>query len=333
MKGWGYMETIKACCSVNRQQLAIEKSVKEIAIQENNNPELSIATNTSFNTSSFVTIASGTFWMGSDAIEGFVKDGEGPARQVYVDSYQISKYTVTNEEFALFVQATNYITEAEQFGWSYVFSPFVLEQNNAEIVGSPHGLSWWSAVNGAYWAAPEGPNSSWENRKNHPAVHISWNDAAAYCQWMGGRLPTEAEWEYAARGGLEKRRYPWGDELHPDKKHMCNIWQGKFPHKNHGSDGYIGTAPVDAYEPNGYGLHQTSGNVWEWCHDYFDAQYHTLTANKNPVWNEPAMNRSMRGGSYLCHRDYCNRYRVAARTSNSPDSSSGHCGFRVVIDI
>lgn len=322
------MENIKSCCGAARQQLSAVKKTIPVntgGIQQSNE--------THVDADHFVMIPEGSFIMGTDDKDGFPNDGEGPARQVTVSAFAISKYPVTNAQFAQFVEATCYVTEAEQFGWSYVFSDFVSEPNKQHSLGNPEGLHWWTAVNGAFWACPEGPGTSWEDRGEHPAVHISWNDAVAYCNWAGGRLPTEAEWEYAARGGLQSRRYPWGDELHPNKKHMCNIWQGKFPLKNHGSDGYIGTAPVYAFQPNGFGLYQMSGNVWEWCHDYFDPRYHQLTSNVNPIWSQPTKNRSMRGGSYLCHRDYCNRYRVAARNSNSPDSSSGHCGFRMVLTV
>lgn len=322
------MENIKSCCGAARQQLVAVK--KTIAV---NTEGIQQSNETHVNADHFVMIPEGSFIMGTDDEDGFPNDGEGPARQVTVSAFAISKYPVTNAQFAQFVEATGYVTEAEQFGWSYVFSDFVSEPNKQHSLGNPGGLHWWTAVNGAYWACPEGPGTSWEDRSEHPVVHISWNDAVAYCNWAGGRLPTEAEWEYAARGGLQRRRYPWGDELHPNKQHMCNIWQGKFPLKNHGSDGYIGTAPVHAFQPNGYGLYQMSGNVWEWCHDYFDTRYHQLTSNVNPIWSEPTKNRSMRGGSYLCHRDYCNRYRVAARNSNSPDSSTGHCGFRMVLNV
>ncbi|WP_051318315.1 formylglycine-generating enzyme family protein [Cohnella thermotolerans] len=280
----------------------------------------------------FVLLEGGEFEMGTDTAEGFPSDGEGPVRKVRVDPFLISPYTVTNRDFQEFVEATGYVTEAERFGWSFVFHLLVSEESRKQVSEVPQQVPWWLVVHGAYWAKPEGPDSSIEDRMDHPVVHVSWNDAMAYCAWSGTRLPTEAEWEYAARGGLKGKTYPWGDLLKPEGKHMCNIWQGKFPVKNNASDGYVGTAPVDAYEPNGYGLYNMSGNVWEWCADWFSPQYHKLTSTDNPLFTEPTGKRSMRGGSYLCHRSYCNRYRVAARSGNTPDSSTGNTGFRVVAD-
>ncbi|MFS0726668.1 formylglycine-generating enzyme family protein [Paenibacillus sp. 1P07SE] len=280
-----------------------------------------------------ITIEGGTFEMGTDTPDGFPADGEGPVRQVEVRSFRISPYAVTNRQFGHFVEATGYVTEAERFGWSYVFHLLASEAVKEQVSNVPQEVPWWLVVHGAYWRQPEGEDSSIDDRLDHPAVHISWHDAEAYCKWAGGRLPTEAEWEYAARGGLARKTYPWGDLLKPDGEHRCNIWQGKFPSKNNPSDGYVGTAPVDAYKPNGYGLYNMSGNVWEWCADWFSPRYHIETASVDPRFERETGRRSMRGGSYLCHRSYCNRYRIAARSSNTPDSSTGNCGFRMVMDI
>ncbi len=163
-------------------------------------------------------------------------------------------------------------------------------------------------------------------------MHVSWNDAAAYCAWAGLRLPTEAEWEYAARGGLEQKRLPWGDELTPGGVWRSNIWQGTFPSLNTAEDGYVGTAPVDAFPPNGHGLHNISGNVWEWCADWFHTTFHRHGPTDDPTGPPAGEAKVIRGGSYLCHDSYCNRYRVAARSSNTPDSSTGNMGFRCARD-
>lgn len=312
-----------SCCAGTREQVTFQKSGNTqqdaTVVQDVSKPSLD----------HLVTIPGGLFAMGTDTKEGFPADGEGPVRQVELDSFQISPYAVTNADFKLFVDATGYITEAERFGWSYVFHLLASEQIKESVANVPQEVPWWLVVEGAYWRTPEGPDSHILDRMNHPVIHISWNDAEAYCKWAGVRLPTEAEWEYAARGGLERKTYPWGDLLKVNGEHRCNIWQGKFPTHNSALDGYIGTAPVDVYEPNGYGLYNMSGNVWEWCSDWFSPAYHLKTAARNPEYKQATGRRSMRGGSYLCHRSYCNRYRVAARSSNTPDSSTGNCGFRV----
>jgi formylglycine-generating enzyme required for sulfatase activity len=163
-------------------------------------------------------------------------------------------------------------------------------------------------------------------------VHVSWNDASAYADWAGKRLPTEAEWEYAARGGLEQKLYPWGDDLTPAGRHLCNIWQGEFPTHDTAEDGYAGTCPVDAFPPNGFELYSVAGNVWEWCLDWFSPDFHRIATRVNPVGPPSGTAKVMKGGSYLCHASYCNRYRVAARTSNTPDSSTTNTGFRCVRD-
>jgi formylglycine-generating enzyme required for sulfatase activity len=283
-----------------------------------------------------VLVPAGPFTMGGDDPDAFPADGEGPVREVTLSAYRIDPKAVTNAQFAAFVKATGYVTDAERFGWSYVFYAFVRGEAvrrvlDAHVPEAP----WWLAVEGASWRAPEGPGSDVSRRANHPVVHVSWNDAVAYATWAGKRLPTEAEWEKAARGGLERKRFPWGDEFMPRGQHRCNTWQGTFPRHNTGADGYLGTAPVTAYRPNGYGLYNTSGNVWEWCADWFSADWHATASEatrRDPVGPDHGVGRVMRGGSYLCHESYCNRYRVSARTMSTPDSTTGHVGFRCAID-
>ncbi|MCA0991360.1 formylglycine-generating enzyme family protein [Alkalihalobacillus hwajinpoensis] len=280
-----------------------------------------------------VYLEGGSFLMGTEDQEGFPCDGEGPVREVRVDPFYIDIYTVSNADFHEFIEATGYITEAERFGWSFVFHLFLSIDVKRRVKMTPKQTPWWFPIEGANWKHPEGPDSSIDSRMHHPVVHVSWNDAENYCRWAGKRLPTEAEWEYAARGGLKQKKYPWGNKLTYKGKYNCNIWQGNFPLENTAKDGYEGTAPVDAYEPNGYGLYNTVGNVWEWCSDWFTSDHTSYDAITNP--NGPATGRakSIRGGSYLCHHSYCNRYRVAARSSNTPDSSTGNMGFRCVKDI
>ncbi len=249
----------------------------------------------------------GTFDMGS--AEGFhPDDGEGPVRSVRVAPFAIDRCAVSNERFARFVVDTGYVTEAERFGWSFVFYRFLglAARNTLGVRDAP----WWRKVEHASWQRPEGPASDVTARADHPVVHVSWNDATAFARWAGGRLPTEAEWEFAARGGLHRKRFPWGDEEPSDARPRCNIWRGDFPH--HSLDEWPGTVPVTAFEPNGYGLYNMAGNVWDWCAD-----------------ERADGEKAIRGGSYLCHRSYCYRYRVAARSANAADSSTGHMGFRL----
>ncbi|MFC9648121.1 MULTISPECIES: formylglycine-generating enzyme family protein [unclassified Streptomyces] len=270
----------------------------------------------------------GRFLMGTDDVVGYPADGEGPLREVELSPFRIAPTTVTNTQFATFVKATGYVTDAERFAFSYVFEGFLPAELRAASPRVP-GTPWWRAVHGATWKHPEGPGSSIGSRQNHPVVHVSWNDAVAFCAWSGTRLPTEAEWEYAARGGLEQRRYPWGDELAPGGSHLCNIWRGSFPTVNTADDGYRSTAPVKAFRPNGFGLYNTVGNVWEWTADWFSRDFHVTGPRTDPTGPPEGLARAMRGGSHMCHDSYCHRYRVAARSSNTPDSSVGNIGFRV----
>jgi formylglycine-generating enzyme len=281
-------------------------------------------------TANFVQLPATTFAMGSPRNEGYAADGEGPVHDVTLAAFAINRYTVTNAEFTEFVDATGFCTESERFEWSFVFAGLLPDDfpPTRGVAAAP----WWRQVDGADWRHPEGPQSSIEGRENHPVIHVSWNDAVAYCRWSGTRLPTEAEWEFAARGGLEGRRFPWGDELVPGGEHRMNVFQGTFPMTNTDADGFAGTCPVDTYEPNGYGLFNMTGNVWEWCADWFNPRTYTKKPVTDPRGPATGTHRVMRGGSYLCHESYCSRYRVAARSANTPDSAAGNIGFRVVAE-
>lgn len=277
-----------------------------------------------------VKLDGGAFHMGTDSLEAFPADGEGPVRSVTLDPFYIDTQPVTNVQFQEFVEATGYKTESERFGWSFVFQAHVPPEAVEQRV---HGTEWWCKIGLADWAHPEGPDSGIEHRGDYPVVQVSWNDANEYCRWAGKRLPTEAEWEYAARGGLDQKTYPWGDELTPGGKHMCNIWQGEFPHHDTGEDGFTAVTCAAAFPANGYGLHSVVGNAWEWCADWFHPAYHITATRQNPVGPDIGSARVMKGGSYLCHRSYCNRYRCAARTSNTPDSAGTNISFRCVRDL
>ncbi len=258
-----------------------------------------------------VDLVGGAFAMGS-AEQAYPADGEGPVRSVQVPAFRLSARAVSNDDFSAFVEATGYLTTAERETWSFVFAgllPAGFPATRA-VVQAP----WWRQVFGATWRRPEGPGSDLGGRGDHPVVHVSWLDAREYCRWSGTRLPSETEWEFAARGGLHQRRFPWGDELTPGGEHRMNVFHGPFPR----SSGPVGTEEVDSYAPNDYGLYNMTGNVWEWCSGRFGT-------------GRPGQ-RTMRGGSYLCHESYCWRYRCAARSANTPDSSAGNIGFRVAAD-
>jgi len=278
-------------------------------------------------------IPGGEFLMGSTDADGWPADGEGPVRPITLQPFHIDACCVTNERFMDFFNATGYKTEAERFGWSFVFHLYLARPVLARIKERVAGSEWWCKVEGANWRHPEGEATNIKKRWSHPVVHVSYQDAKAYAEWAGKRLPTEAEWECAARGGLVQKRFPWGDELLPEGKHRCNIWQGRFPMNDTGEDGYQGTAPALSYQANGYGLYNVAGNVWEWCHDWFSPNFHVNGPRVDPVGPPSGDRKVVRGGSYLCHNSYCNRYRVGARTSNTPDSSTGNMGFRCVRDV
>src|SRR5262245_5534397 len=274
----------------------------------------------------FVEVPAGTFVMGDESEWAYAGDGEGPVHEVTLGAFAIGRCAVTNEEFRAFVDARGFVTDAERFGWSFVFAGLLPDDfpDTRGVVGA----EWWRQVYGADWHHPEGPQSALEGRWNHPVVHVSWNDARAYCDWSSTRLPTEAEWEYAARAGTDTP-FPWGNELEPLGEHRMNVFQGRFPDDNTGDDGYAGTAPVDAFAPNAFGLYNVTGNVWEWCSDWYDIGYYARSPRSDPRGPATGAHRVMRGGSYLCHRSYCRRYRVSARHGSEPESSAGNVGFRV----
>lgn len=266
--------------------------------------------------------------VGTNAPE-IAQDGEGPRRTVRLGPFWIETTTVTNARFAAFVSETGYVTEAERYGWSPVFRALLGEHapppTNSQI-------PWWVKVDGACWAQPEGPESSIENRMDHPVVQVSWADANAFAQWAGGRLPTEAEWEHAARGDLGDPRFPWGDAEPDDETVYANIWQGAFPHSNLMTDGYLGTSPVSAFAPNGKGLHDMSGNVWEWTSDAFRIRSLSRQAKARNETARKTNEKVLKGGSFLCHISYCYRYRIAARSGLTADSCACNTGFRIAYD-
>ena len=284
-----------------------------------------------------VLIQPGEFRMGTDRPRIFV-DGEAPSRRVALSrAFLMDVYEATNDDFAAFVDATGYVTDSERFGWSFVFHLELSEARRAAIDKAVDGVEWWLPVNGSDWRSPQGPGSDVfaAKRGAHPVVQVSWHDAAAYCAWRGGRLPTEAEWEYAARDGRSQTMYPWGNELTPGGAYRANLWQGDFPRSNTADDGFSFAGPVGSYAPQtATGLHDLIGNVWEWVSDWW---YEPEAAAHDAVLRDPAGpsagdEKLKKGGSFLCHKSYCFRYRSAARHKNSPDSASSNNGMRCVRD-
>ena len=272
-------------------------------------------------------IPGGIFDMGTRKSR-FPDDLDSPRRKVKLSPFRMSPVAVTNAEYAVFVQDTGYRTVAEQEGWSFVFH--LLLEDAAKCTDHPPGLPWWRQVHGACWSAPEGPGSDVSDRPDHPVTHIAWYDALAYVTWAGLRLPREAEWERAARGGLAHKKFPWGNQLTPGGSFAMNTWQGAFPATNTAEDGFGGTAPVRSYAPNGYGMYNMTGNVWEWVSDrYGPRPAPGRLPEVDPTGPEDGVARIQRGGSFLCHISYCDRYHVHSRTRNDPDSSTSNAGFRV----
>jgi sulfatase modifying factor 1 len=282
-------------------------------------------------TDGMIQLAGGEFLMGSEDRFAYPDDGEGPVRKVVLSPFWIDACAVSNADFQRFVEATGFETEAERYGWSFVFGGFLPDDfpPTRAVANAP----WWRQVEGADWRHPEGPQSDLSGRADHPVVHVSWNDAQSFCAWTGKRLPSEAEWEFAARGGLEGKAFPWGDELEPGGEHRMNVWQGSFPSENTRDDGYFGTCPVDEFAPNGYGLHNTTGNVWEWTLDWFHPDFRVHDKPRDPTGLGEGTHKVQKGGSHICHESYCRRYRVAARQGNTPDSSAGNLGLRSARDV
>jgi formylglycine-generating enzyme len=275
----------------------------------------------------FTPIRAGQFHTGTEDPRGYPSDGEGLIHEVELDAFEISEFSVANDRFSEFVEATGPRSTAEECGDSSVFGNLLPDDfpPTREVAAAPR----WRQVEGASWQHPEGPQSDIAGRGDHPVVQVGWIDAMAYCEWSGTRLPTEAEWERAARGGVDSHHFPWGDGITPDGVHRSNVFQGSFPSFDSGDDGWIGTSPVHTFEPNEFGLHNMTRNVWEWCLDWFDPTYYARSPRASPSGPAKGSAKATRGGPYLCHESYCWRYRVDSRSANTSDSTTGNTGFRV----
>jgi formylglycine-generating enzyme required for sulfatase activity len=308
------------------------------------------------NPEGMIHLPSGTFWMGSDignkALPLGSRNNEGPAHQVTVDSFWIDIYPVTNAQYAKFVKETGYVTYSEVTpdpkDWpgakpEMLFAGSIVFKQPKSKVDMRNYFNWWELKKGANWRHPTGPDSSIEGKDQHPVVHVTYKDAESFCKWAGKEIPTEAQFEYAARGGFDKKKYSWGDQPKHFTEPLANLWQGKFPYHNENKDGYLETSPVGSFPPNGYGLYDISGNVWEWVSDWYHPDYFRTSPKINPKGvkrqqsydpNEPGVpKRIVKGGSFLCSENYCTGYRPSARMATDPRSSSNHNGFRCVKHI
>lgn len=309
---------MKSCCAPSRE--ASEDGAQTAPVQ--------IVLGTTTDARQVADIPGGQALLGTDS-PIFPLDGEGPLRTKKIAGFAMDTTTVTNARFQAFVAETGYVTDAERLGDSLVFQGLLPKGTppSRAIAETP----WWRVIEGANWRNPFGPGGADRLEMDHPVTHVSWNDATAFARWAGGRLPSEAEWEHAARGGLGDVPFPWGDAEPNDTDFQpCNIWQGRFPHQNTGLDGYLGTAPAQSFAPNVYGLYNMVGNVWELTCEVFKVR-----SLKKAVATAHAGKKGYKlskGGSFLCHRSYCYRYRIAARNSTSPDTSTSHIGFRLVYD-
>jgi formylglycine-generating enzyme len=302
------------CCSPSRG-----------AVSSAHTPTVALAGPAPLDTNGMISLPGAAFVLGSENSLAYPEDGETP-REVEISPFMLDACAVSNAEFAAFVAATGHVTETEQYGWSFVFGGLLPDDfpPTRAVAAAP----WWRQVYGADWRHPEGPGSAVDGRTDHPVVHVSFNDALSYCAWAGKRLPTEAEWEFGASGGTPGDVFPWGNELEPGGEHRMNVWQGRFPNENTLADGYYGPCPVNAFAPNGYGVYNATGNVWEWTADWFHPTYRARDRRTDPAGPPTGTHRVQKGGSYLCHASYCRRYRVAGRQGNEPSSSAGNLGFR-----
>ena len=340
-----------------KKVLCCESNIPSRFVKAANNTEVAAGNDRSH--TGMVFIKTGTFMMGGDNKQA--ADDEYPKHKVSVNGFWIDVTEVTNAQFAKFIKATGYITTAERKpDWNelkkqvppgtpkpddslLVAASLVFKQPGRSVPLNDYS-QWWVWKKGADWRHPHGPGSNIKGKDNYPVVHVSWFDAVTYCKWAGKRLPTEAEWEWAARGGLQNNIYPWGNENVDAGQPKANTWQGSFPNQNTVRDKFFYTAPVASFKPNGYGLYDMAGNVWEWCADYYNNKYYSTINKPNGVSNpkgpansydpdEPyAKKRVIRGGSFLCNDSYCSGYRVARRMKSTEDSGMEHLGFRCVQD-